>query len=160
ACHRLARLVGRGGTIIELLVGFAIDVTTARADAVFIDRAQLTSARAQACRRDLERLPPMPTVAEKVDRYERFMLLDILMQTVRQGPSFLQTLSDGRKAPSSRDRFVDRLFTQSLDFDPAFQKANAWYDRFAAVLRLTDRHERRQESQAITADLRRARAEL
>ncbi len=43
ACHRLARLVSRGGTLIESLVGFAMDQIASTADLAYLDRAPLTA---------------------------------------------------------------------------------------------------------------------
>src|SRR5262249_7817814 len=42
ACHRLARLVARGATLIESLVGIAIDQLASDADLAYLERANLT----------------------------------------------------------------------------------------------------------------------
>ena len=57
ACHRLARLLGRGGKLIELLVGIAIDRIAEKADVLFVEHAKLTSNHALACLHDLRHLP-------------------------------------------------------------------------------------------------------
>ena len=63
-CHRLGRLIGRGGTMIELLVGIAIEEQIAnKADVAFLEHSKLTSKQVSACLEDLQQLPPMPTVA-------------------------------------------------------------------------------------------------
>src|SRR5262249_1923079 len=41
ACHRLGRLVGRGPTLIEGLVGIAIDTVAGKADLALLDGAKL-----------------------------------------------------------------------------------------------------------------------
>src|SRR5690606_18071015 len=76
ACHRLGRLVARGGTLIEALVGIAIDHIASSAEVVFLADADLTPEQIRACLRDLRRLPPMPPTADKVDLADRFMYLD------------------------------------------------------------------------------------
>ncbi|HKB38158.1 MAG TPA: hypothetical protein VKD72_17050, partial [Gemmataceae bacterium] len=43
ACHRLARLVARGATLIEALVGIAIDQMAANADLAYLEHAVLTA---------------------------------------------------------------------------------------------------------------------
>src|SRR5207248_1963477 len=76
ACHRLGRLVARGGTLIEELVGIALDSIASRADLAYLERANLSARQLKDRLRDLRRLPAMPTVADKVDLGERFMFLD------------------------------------------------------------------------------------
>ncbi len=45
ACHRLARLIGRGPTTIEALYCFGIENTTTKRDLAFIERANINSAQ-------------------------------------------------------------------------------------------------------------------
>ena len=47
ACHRLGRLVARGGTLIEELVGIAIDVIASNADLAYLEHAGLTPSRSR-----------------------------------------------------------------------------------------------------------------
>src|SRR5205807_2410594 len=72
ACHRLGRLVARGGTLIEELVGIAIDTIASGADLAYLDRAKLSAKQLMDRLRDLHQLPPMPGIADKVDLLERF----------------------------------------------------------------------------------------
>ena len=72
ACHRLGRLVGRGGTLIEGLVGLALDDIACCADLSFLDCINPDAKRFQKCLSDLRELPSLPAVADKVDLGERF----------------------------------------------------------------------------------------
>src|SRR5262249_30495273 len=54
ACHRLGRLVARGGTIIEALVGHAIDAVACRAGLAYLDRGKPGAERIAGCLRDLK----------------------------------------------------------------------------------------------------------
>jgi hypothetical protein len=76
ACHRLGRLVGRGGTVIESLVGIAVDHVAANADVAFLHTAKVDAKKLEACRRDLQDLPPLPSIADKLDLTERFLALE------------------------------------------------------------------------------------
>ena len=71
ACHRLGRLVGRGGTLIEGLVGVAVDQIAANADLAYLERANLTAERIRDRLQDLRALPPRSPMADKVDVGER-----------------------------------------------------------------------------------------
>ena len=154
ACHRLGRLVSRGGTLIELLVGIAIEHVAHKADLVFLEHAKLTSKQVLACWADLEQLPPMATVAEKIDLSERFMLLDTMMITARQGLAVVEQAAAGRPTPTGKDSFLSRAFTRSIQWDPALTAGNDWCDRMVACLRMTERDARAKESAAIDRDLR------
>src|SRR5262249_30358773 len=76
ACHRLGRLLSRGGTMIELLVGYAIESIVSKSEVAFLDRAKLTSDQVLSCAADWQKLPPISALAEKLDLTERFMMLD------------------------------------------------------------------------------------
>jgi hypothetical protein len=140
ACHRLGRLVARGGTIIEMLVGIAIDTNAANADVAFLANAKLDSKRIQLCRKDLEALPPMPAVADKIGVTERFMFLDTLQMTLRG---------------DAKGNAVGPL--QSLkpaDWTPVLRDANALYDRMAAATRRPERAKREKEFDKIEEELK------
>jgi hypothetical protein len=152
ACHRLARLVGRGGTLIELLVGIALDALASKAELAFLDGSKLKAKQTIACLRDLHRLPPMPAVADKVDLGERFMFLDCVMLIQRGGIETLAALADGTRA-----KRVDPEAQQALDsinWGPALRTGNRWYDRMAAALRVKDRTERERKLEQIEQDLK------
>jgi hypothetical protein len=154
ACHRLGRLLARGGTLVELLVGLAIDRIAGRADVVFLSHTKLTSNQILACLGDLRDLPPMSPVADKMVLTERFNLLETMVLTARHGTPFLERLGQTNKRPGERDQFTARLFTRSINWDPALRNANRWFDRCAAVLRIEDQTERAQELAAITRELK------
>ena len=159
ACHRLGRLLGRGGSLIEMLVGIAIDKVASEADIVFLDRAALTSKQILGHLQDLQNLPSMPAVGDKIDLPERFTLLDTMMLVARQGTPYLEGLSGSTSRPRVTG-FKARMFTQSIDWDPAFRNAKRWYDRIAAASRNPDRATRESESAAIEGDLRALKAQV
>src|SRR5439155_19561992 len=95
--HRLGRQVGRGGTLIEALVGIAIDAMTSHGDLVFLDRVKLDSQRLKRCLADLQALPPLPSAADKMDVAERFIFLDGITMLDRHGAKYLPAF--GNDAP-------------------------------------------------------------
>ena len=76
ACHRLARSVWQGPFLVEASVGFAVDSMACAGDRALLEHGKLTASQVKRMRDDLESLPAMPSIAEKVDRYERLTLLD------------------------------------------------------------------------------------
>jgi hypothetical protein len=154
ACHRLGRLVGRGGTLIEGLVGIAIDAIAIRTDLVFLDRGKLDAKRLDACLRDLQALPPLPDVAEKIDLTERFMFLDAVMQLDRQGVNYLGALSGVTGQPNP----LPGVAFKGIDWDPVLRDANDKYDRLTATLRKETRAERQKELARIDMEIRAIKA--
>src|SRR5207248_2650777 len=125
--------------------GIAINHVAVNGEVEFLGHATLTSKQVIACLDDLRKLPPMPAVAEKIDLGERFMLLDMARFSARHGIGFLAGTLDGLssgKSPPQSDHFGSRLFTRSIDWDPALRNANRWIDRYVAALQIDDRKER------------------
>jgi hypothetical protein len=151
ACHRLAHMVSRGSSLIELLVGVAIDSIASNASLVYLERAKLTSKQIRERLKDLQSLPPLTTVADKIDLGERFMCLDCL-QSLRQGGFNL--LAGVIDAPKNLDRDAARRIMDKIDWAPTYRTANRWYDRLAAALRVADRVEREKRLDQIDVDLK------
>jgi hypothetical protein len=148
ACHRLGRHVAHGSTLIEGLVGIAIDAIASGADLTFLDRAKLDAKQIKQCLRDLQELPPMPVPADKVDLGERFMFLDTVMMVDRHGIGYLEGLLGKGPIPLAK-RIPD-----DIDWDPALRNANRWYDRLAAAMRLKDRGSREKQLDQIEQELK------
>jgi hypothetical protein len=152
ATHRLGRLVARGGTLIEMLVGFALDAIAGQADLAFLESARLNAQQTESCLRDLQKLPPMPPLAGKIDLGERFMFLDCVMLLARGGIRALEGLSGGRPIKKS-DPAAER-FWREIDWDPALRTGNKWYDRMTAALREKERSNRVKKLKQIETDLK------
>jgi hypothetical protein len=150
ACHRLGRLVARGPTLIEELVGIAIDLLASRADVAFLAHTQPDAKRLDGYLRDLAELAPLPDVAEKVDLAERFQCLDSIMLLDRQGLGFFR----GMDAEGRLPHHIDETMLGGIDWDPALESANRWFDRLAAALREKDRAKRLVELGKVEAELR------
>ncbi|HMF18782.1 MAG TPA: hypothetical protein VKE98_16365, partial [Gemmataceae bacterium] len=156
ACHRLGRLIGRGGTLIEGLVGYAIDNVAGRADLAFLERSKANAKRIERWQRDLEKLPPLSTIVEKVDLGERFMFLDSVMMLDRRGIGYLEGLSGGKS--KGANVFAEGIL-RGIDWDPALQSANRWYDRLSLALAEKDRGPREKRLTKIEKELRTLKAE-
>jgi hypothetical protein len=156
-CHRLGRLVGRGGTLIEGLVGMAIEQIACRADIAFLDRVKPDAKSIEMCLKDLLALPPLPDVAEKVDVLERYSFLDTVMLLNRYGVAHLTNLADGQ--PAGPPAFNDDILN-GIDWNPALETANKYYDRLTAALREKDRPTRNQKLTEVENDLHKLKSSL
>jgi hypothetical protein len=147
ACHRLGRFISRGASIIEALVGIALNQIASTADLAYLERASLTSKQIQDHLKDLQDLPPLAPLADKVDLGERFIFLDSL-QLIRRGSiGRLEAVVDGR-SPRKPDPEEVKAF-EKINWEPAFRNGNRWYDRLAETIRLKDRATREKKLNEI-----------
>ncbi len=155
ACHRLGRLVGRGSTLIDGLVGIAIDSVASNAELVFLAEADLKTDQIRKCLNDLRKLPPMPSFADKMDVCERFMFLDVVMMVERNGLKTLEGLVGGTpKSSSFMDKITSFYFQAAIDWDPSMRTANRWHDRLAKTMRVEDRSTRQKRLDELDKELK------
>jgi hypothetical protein len=143
AVHRLARLVSRGGTLIELLVGIALQSIAHQTEAAIFEHGAPTAEQAMTYQRELHALPPMASVAEKVALFERFMLLDVLQAELREKSVDEKSVDlwffDGKQFEDVRAAIA----VGEVDLATTLRFSNGWFDRFEAALRRPTRPERR-----------------
>jgi hypothetical protein len=133
--HRLGRLVARGGSGIELLVGVALGAIAHNSEQAFIAAAKPDTKTALKCQADLLALPPWPTYAEKLNLGERFLTLDALQSLRRNGTDMFS----GRPRPTREE--IDARMSK-LDWDAMFRLNTRWYDKLAAAAAKPTRAER------------------
>lgn len=132
ACHRFARAIANGGSLVELLFGYASHMIASHATATFVANANLSADALLAVLKELKALPPLPRAADKIDVCERFMLLDAI-QLLHAGRGL-----DGTKTPVA----AERKALDALDWGAALRDANASYTRLIAEMRLKSHTER------------------
>lgn len=143
ACHRLARLVGQGATLVEGLVGIAIEGNACHADAALAHYGGLSAERAKRCAEDLRQLPPMAKMVDKIAIGERFMYLDAVSMAARRGPSELMRLDGGAPANKGLAASLAKFASNALvNWDEPLRMGNARYDRLAEALSKPTRAER------------------
>jgi hypothetical protein len=161
ACHRLARMIGSGGFLVEALVGIAIEGIAANADVAFAHYGKLSAAQANGCQANLKKLPRVCDVANSYSTAERFCLLDSVAHLARDGRlKALMSIADLITSLSSRPVREDAnkiapkaKLNPNIDWNVPMKFGNQWYDRLADTARIKDPRER-------TAALARFDAEL
>jgi acetyl esterase/lipase len=138
ACHRLGRLEGQGPTLVEALVAVALDSIACAGDQAVLQTATLSSKQIAKMRDDLEHLPPMPKMADKIDIAERFVFLDCLRACAREGFEMVISMEAdlGRKSNTPLHSWLEEKTWESLDWNLIFRMGNSWYDRMVSVSRL------------------------
>jgi hypothetical protein len=152
ACHRLSRLVGHCGTLMEELIAMAIEGLALKGDVAYVGRVSLTTSQIRERLKILQSLPPIPTVGDKIDLGERFVFLEGLQMIRTHGPAMIEVWAGGKLPDKPDEKAISAMAT--VDWEPALRDGNKWYDRLAAVGRLSDRTCRQRELNLIEDDLR------
>jgi hypothetical protein len=156
ACHRLGRLVGRGGTLSDALMGPIIDILACNGDLAYLERADLTAAQLRDRLTELQGLPPMPPVADKIDQSVRFELLYEAQFIRRGGVGVLDYVAGESNFPNP-DAGAEQSLA-AIDWTPVLRDINAGCDRMAAALRIKDRAERQKELEKMQRDAKALKA--
>jgi len=152
ACHRLGRLVGRGATLIESLVGIAIGQIASNATLAYLEQAKMTPKQLRERLKEIQDLAPYAPLADKIALGERLMGLDAL-QNIRRGGNgekyVLSELFGEARSLTAEERKV----LAKIDWTPAMRTMNKWYNRMATAIRLEDRSAREKEFEKIDQEL-------
>jgi hypothetical protein len=151
ACHRLGRHMAHGGTLIELLVGIALDAIACRADIAFLEHSKLDAKQIGQCLKDRSSLPPMPTALEKMKWAERFVMLDAVCHLRRNGIELLQSLTESGEI-GIKDEALNKAFEQ-MDWNVTFRVCTKWYDRTIEIMSESDRTKRSEMAAKMFNDL-------
>ena len=150
--HRLGRLVGQGPTLVEYLVGAAIETIAINGELQFLSETQPSARMLAMYRTQLDRLPLRASVADKLDNCERVMVLDCV-QRIASGTMRLQDIAEGGGDTSMLEKLAEGAFSQAADWDLTLKSANKWYDRLATALRNSEYSERCAEVKQINDEV-------
>ncbi len=150
ACHRLARQVSQGFTIIERLVGIAIERMALSADVTFVQSAVLAPEEIGKYRLQIVNLPAISSMADAIDNCERWMFLDSTQLVARKGVAALDGLTG---QTNSLPPFLNRLIRSSVDWNEVMIMGNDWYDRCVEIARTESVLKRRLASQRFDTEL-------
>ena len=161
-CHRLARLVGQGPTFVEALVARSLDGRACAGDRAFLQHARLTAAQIAKMREDFDRLPPMPTLTDKLDLAERFLYLNVVSDYSRQGRASLVELErfaevepiGAKELKSTVTSLLDYSASTAIDWDLVLRMGNSWFDRIADAYRKPTRAAQKESLRTLDEDFR------
>lgn len=157
AVHRLGRAVGRGGTLIEGLVGIAIDNIATHGTLCFLEDARLDAKMVKDCLRDLQALPPAAGMLHQVNLVERFLVLQSIQRVSRPDKDAFQELTDISKFGDVE--ITDELLKKA-DWNGVFKQANIAFDRLIAAVSTKDNAERHKKMAQFIAEMQELKKNL
>jgi hypothetical protein len=139
--HQLARMIAQGPTLIELLVGSAIESMACAGEAVLLRQGLLTAVQARSFLNDLNALPDWPDSARAMNGMQRYALFDAYSHVVRaRDASLLFAVTESAE--------IKQVFTRLLevpaecDWDEPLRVCNQWYDRAVQAMGIKSRGQR------------------
>ncbi len=151
ACHLMGRHAANGGwTLVEQLVGIAIDAMASEATQTILHHGQLTEKQAERIHRDLLDMPHMPNMSLAMSEGERLMFLDITkrLATNQWDLNDFSSLNGG----SSDNPAMAFATTTRIDWNRVMERGNKWYDRLTEAAALP-RMERGDELNLIEQEI-------
>jgi hypothetical protein len=150
ACRRLGLLIRQGPTLVEALVGIAIEEMAIAGQVDFVAAAELTPDQWVALQADCDKLPARAPLADKFDFAERYMSLDLILAIAREGPKALQGATTGM---GNIDNPLTQIALRGVDWNVPLEMANEWMDRIVAVARVEDAEQRAIAAEKLEADV-------
>lgn len=150
--HRLGRLIGRGPTVIEGLVGVAIENMATEAELRLLSTMKRDIKFISRFRKQIENLPPANPMWEKLDRCERYSYLDICQQ-LACGKMKWKEIEGGNADFQVFENAFGAAAVANVEWNEVLKSGNRFYDRVVGIARLPTFSERKAEVQKLTAEV-------
>jgi len=147
ACHRLGRVCSKGGTVIEGLVGVAIDGIAIRGEVALVEHGGLSVEQLRSYQQQLGKLPPLASMVNKISNFERYTFLDITQQLSRRGPRVLDELvgENGEDSSTLLESVGKGVFGAVVDWNIVMEMGNKVYDRIDKIGSIKSHSEREKK---------------
>jgi hypothetical protein len=154
ACHRLARLVGQGRTLADILYAVDLDGLACVGDRVLLQSVKLSAADAAKMRADLAGLLPLPKLVDRIDVTERFIFLDGIALVAREGISAADKLTEDQEdSNKGGNAFLNTLAGAVINWDHVLRTSNKWYDQIVGGYGKPTRAERKEAMSKVKEDI-------
>lgn len=159
ACHRIARLVGQGPTILSMLVAAAIEEMTCTSDNQIAMHGKVNAESYHTCLNELLAIGPFHESSVNPDSGDRYLCLDMICEISSQDAEklakhapriFSVRETDQKKLAAFLKRAID---LKLIDWNDVLRRANEWHERFSTAAKLPTRMECRVEVKRLDARL-------
>lgn len=132
-CRRLARHVASGHSLIEWLVGTAIERFANEATFAILQSGKLTTKQLARLAKDLDGSGPLQSCAEKINNYERLALIDAVTHIRRDGYVALKIFSDLSAVGDWHAKLGWNVVAFFVDWNHVLKMVNAHFDQLHAA---------------------------
>jgi len=157
ALQTIGSKLARGGSLVEVLVGIAIQAIAHSTETAIMEHGKPTAKQAMAYQAELLKLPTLPLLADQIDRAERMMNLDSIQMMRREGYDIREPVRLDRKAKTPKE--IEH-FAASINWEEFMRYTNEWIDKTVAALRKPKYSERMEALKEIDASLKQLEDQL
>lgn len=153
ACHRCLRLMSH-----VPLGQYAIETRTAeialrQTELKLLHVCRPTAKQLQTFASQLNSLPPLLSLADRIDLGDRFRYLDAVCVLQRNGPAAIQQLF-GETSLSAEESSLQKAVSDLMfDWNEPLRMGNQWFDKEIAIYRMTDRVKREESLEKLHTEL-------
>ncbi|HSG73026.1 MAG TPA: hypothetical protein VLA12_21615 [Planctomycetaceae bacterium] len=161
AMHRLARHSARGGTLMSVLVGIAVDSIAHEGDKQLSNSEAVTAGQLVRYAKQLSELSPWGDL-QRSYQFERFAGLDLIQRLASQqfpgddgddDPTGLLELFGVETDSEVVNQLISLLFQHGVDWNQVMIGFNEHHDRLQGILNQIDYAERFQELSDLAEEL-------
>ena len=141
ACHRLGRLISQSPGTYDSLVGLTLDSEACQADMLIAHHEKLTLEQLTNWRHELQRLPPLLKMVDKLDATGRYDFLDGALSVAQYGPRAFENYHGDHVTVASSKEWLQVPFNRNLlrqlnrviNWDEVLREGNRRYDALVAA---------------------------
>lgn len=137
----LARQVARGSTIIEQLVGVAMESIACQAYINLVQQVQPGPREAVRMIARFDKSEPLPRMTRAMGIGERFMFLQASQMLAKEGPKALGQLGIGANA---NNPIIAMVFRSGINWNVPMRDANEYYNRIVEIGEIASPTKRRR----------------
>ncbi len=152
--HRFARHIADQATLIECLVGMALESMALDAQAALLAHVDLTRDQLAELRKRNHELAAFPPAWKRMELGERAMFLDSVCAAAQLGAKAIQQFTGTMADDSVSTKAADTLIAMTIDWDVALRKGNQWYDRIIAIGKIEDPKKQRSAFDELDHELK------
>ena len=153
AVHRLARHVADQATLVESLVGMALESMALDAQAALLAHVDLTRDQLAELRKRNHELASFPPAWKRLELGERLMFVDAVCSAAQLGAKSIKQFTGTIAEDSISTKAADALIGMTIDWDVALRKGNQWYDRIIAAAKIEDPKKQRAAIDEVDREL-------
>jgi hypothetical protein len=153
ACHRCLRLMSH-----VPLGQYAVETRTAeialrQTELKLIHYCRPSAKQLQILASQLSQLPPLLSLADRIDLGDRFRYLDAVCVLQRNGPAAVQQLFGETSLSADESSLQKAVSDLMFDWNEPLRMGNQWFDKEIAIYRMTDRVRREEALEKLHTEL-------
>jgi hypothetical protein len=163
AAHRLARHIGQGPYVVDVLVAIAVEGVACSADWVVAEYVKLSATQAKKYQSDLGGLPSLPRIIDASAGGERLFALNTICCLARQDAAarrewakssvgYAGLLPDDDDVRREAAIIGDAIINEEIDWNEVLRLANRWTDRAVLIYKRPGYQERRVALERLWKD--------